>query len=223
MDNGLIPTDTAVFIGVATKGGKMGSGLSVADIHAHFNYKKDIILLLLLAISLSLNVFLGWRVRSLNDVKRRGSPNPTLREGEIVPPISVMSLDDKQEIIDYKRTDGVTILYIISPECVWCDRNLENINALAKLNGKSYRFIGLSLVDDGLKDYLAAHKFNFPIYAKLSRDSVDALRLGSTPQTIVISPEGRIVKNWVGAYGKDLRPEVESYFKVTLPGITRQN
>jgi hypothetical protein len=46
------------------------------------------------------------------------------------------------------------------------------------------------------------------------------LGLESTPQTIIISPDGRVMKNWVGAYGESLRPEVEAYFGIKLPGLT---
>jgi len=47
----------------------------------------------------------------------------------------------------------------------------------------------------------------------------NAYKVGGTPNTLVISPEGRVLKNWRGAYMDDLQREVEQYFEVELPGI----
>jgi hypothetical protein len=47
-----------------------------------------------------------------------------------------------------------------------------------------------------------------------------SLGLGSTPQTIVISPEGRVLKNWTGSYGEQVQAELEEYFQIRLPGLT---
>ncbi|MGE0887721.1 MAG: hypothetical protein AB7P14_29725 [Blastocatellales bacterium] len=57
------------------------------------------------------------------------------------------------------------------------------------------------------------------IYKQPTEEAIEQLGLGSTPQTIVISPEGKVLKNWVGAYGSS-KPEIEAYFGVQLPGIT---
>jgi hypothetical protein len=51
----------------------------------------------------------------------------------------------------------------------------------------------------------------------ISPGNARQLGMGSVPQTIVISPGGKILKNWVGAYGENLKPEVEKYFNVRLP------
>ena len=46
------------------------------------------------------------------------------------------------------------------------------------------------------------------------------LGLGSTPQTIVIAPDGRVLKNWIGAFGMPVQTQVEEFFDVRLPGLT---
>ncbi len=43
--------------------------------------------------------------------------------------------------------------------------------------------------------------------------------LGPTPQTIVISPQGKVLKSWVGAYHDKTQREVETEFGVLLPGL----
>jgi peroxiredoxin len=126
----------------------------------------------------------------------------------------------RQETIGYADSDKPTVLYVFSPSCVWCERNTQNINLIADLKRESFRFIGLSLSDDGLQDYVGSHHFNFPVYAGVTPESAQMLGLGSTPQTIVISPDGRIQQNWVGAYASSIRPQVEGFFNVRLPGLT---
>jgi hypothetical protein len=69
-----------------------------------------------------------------------------------------------------------------------------------------------------LQEFIDANKPDFAIYMNISPENARQLRLGSVPQTIVISPGGRILKSWVGAYGENLKPEVEKYFNVRFPG-----
>jgi len=38
--------------------------------------------------------------------------------------------------------------------------------------------------------------------------------------TIVISSEGKVLDDWSGAYAQATREDVESFFKIKLPGIT---
>ncbi|MGH9839607.1 MAG: TlpA family protein disulfide reductase [Blastocatellia bacterium] len=181
--------------------------------------KRDLVfLIILLAASLSLNVVLGWKVTRHN---HSFEAENQLVEGMPVPPITVSSVsDDRQVAISYGNTDKPTVLYILTPSCQWCTRNLKNINTLANLRGDSYHFVAVSLTDVGLKEYLDANKLGFPVYRNIPPEKARQLGLGSTPQTIIVSPKGRVLKNWVGAYGEALQPEVEKYFNVSLPGLT---
>ncbi|HEX5875430.1 MAG TPA: TlpA disulfide reductase family protein [Pyrinomonadaceae bacterium] len=183
--------------------------------------RMDSFVLLLLAASLALNVYLGWKLR-------QGSPNTrqntvTLSPGMKIDPVTVVTLDGIQHTISYENTNKPTVLYVLSPACIWCDRNNANFKRLSELRAKDFRFIGLSLAEPGLKAYVDAHHLKFPVYTRLTTESINALGLGSTPQTIVISPDGRVLKNWIGAYLDPLRPEVEAYFGITLPGLTSDN
>lgn len=108
---------------------------------------------------------------------------------------------------------------VLSPSCIWCERNRKNIDELTKAKGKDSRFVGLSLSGEQLKEYVEEHHLNFPVYTGLKSDAIQALGLGGTPQTIVISPEGLVLKNWPGAYREQTQREVEDYFQVRLPGL----
>jgi hypothetical protein len=81
-----------------------------------------------------------------------------------------------------------------------------------------YHVIGLSLAQEGLPEYVTKNE-KLPVYSGVSPETLKAYKLGSTPQTIVISPEGKVLQDWAGAYVGDQKSQVEAFFHVTLPGI----
>jgi hypothetical protein len=181
--------------------------------------KNDLFLVALLMASLSLNVYLGWKVKQ----SRRFSPAPQnsvkLSPGMTVQPITATSLSGKIETFNYADSGKPTVFYVFSPSCVWCERNNQNINTIVRLKGESFRFVGISLVNDGLSGYAESHQVGFPIYKSLKPEYVEMLGLGTTPQTIIISPDGHVLKNWVGAFSGAVQPQVEEFFNVRLPGL----
>jgi len=181
----------------------------------------DRFLLLLLLASLSLNVYLGWKVKQTPTASSVPPITARISPGLKVDPVTAVGLDGKQLTIAFDTTDKPTVFYVVSPSCIWCERNKANIGTLTATKGNDFRFIGLSLAESGLKEYVDRHHLNFPMYTRLTSGTISSLGLGGTPQTIVISPDGRVLKNWIGAYTEQLQPEVESYFGIQLPGLTR--
>jgi len=96
---------------------------------------------------------------------------------------------------------------------------LPNFKKLIALKGDEYRFIGLSLTDQGLVEYVSRNDLKLPVYTGLTSDTVKTYKLGGTPQTIVVSPEGRVLQDWMGVYTGDQKSEVEAFFHISLPGI----
>lgn len=180
--------------------------------------KPDILLVVLLALSLSLNVYLGLKIKRQKSPPSGPENSITLSPGMSVAPVKAITLGGPQETISYASKP--TVLYVFSPQCGWCERNTQNINAIAKLKGDSFWFIGISLSDQNLAKYLDSDGLNFPVYKNPTPDTVRLLGLSSTPQTIIVSPEGRVVQNWIGAFGSKLQSQVEGYFNVSLPGLT---
>jgi peroxiredoxin len=170
----------------------------------------------LLVLSLCLNVYLGWKV------KHPSVPGNTakLSPGMKVDPVTALGQDGKPLTISYNGSDKPTVFYVITPSCIWCRRNQANINKVADTEVNDFRFIGLSLAEPGLKEYLAKHHLEFPVYAGVTTETIKSLGLGSTPQTIVVSPDGKVLRVWMGAYVDEIRPEVEAYFGIQLPGLT---
>lgn len=181
--------------------------------------RTDVFLVLVLVASLSLNVYLGWRVKQARTAAAAPQNTLQLAPGTRLAPFTAVSVDGQPYTISFENSDKPTVFYVLSPSCIWCERNKANIAKLAELKGNDFRFIGLSLIEPGLREYVQGHHLNFPTYTRLTPETIHSLGLGSTPQTIVVSPEGRVIKNWTGAYER-VKPEVEAYFGVQLPGLT---
>jgi hypothetical protein len=172
-----------------------------------------------LAVSVTLNVLLARRVRSLTYARSASMAEYQLQVGSAVPPIAVKRLGGQKEVISYQGVNQTTILYVFTPPCSWCARNMDNFKTLLGKESGEYRFIALSLSDDTLAEYVAKNDLKLPVYSGLSMDTKAAYKLSGTPQTIVISPEGRVLQNWMGAYVGDQKSQVEAFFHVTLPGL----
>src|SRR6267142_1292365 len=151
---------------------------------------NDVFLLLLLLVSLSLNVYLGWKVQRGRTTSSIQQNLVKLSAGTKVDPVATVGLDGKEYTISYEVTDKPTVFYVLTPTCIWCERNKENLNKLAEVKGNDFRFIGLSLAEAGLKEYVEKHHISFPVYTRLTAEAIKSLGLGGTPQTIVIWREG---------------------------------
>ncbi len=175
--------------------------------------------IVLLVASVSLNVFFARRVWFFNHSQSLRVSERLLKVGKAVAPITAKRLGGQQEVISYEGANQGTVLYIFTPPCSWCARNIDNLKTLVDKERGHYRFIGLSLSEETLPEYVARNNLNLPVYCGLSSESVKTYKLGSTPQTIVISPEGKVLQDWVGAYVGEQKSQIEAFFHVTLPGI----
>ena len=143
--------------------------------------------------------------------------------GATVSPIKAHSLDGQTALISYGAGEQPVVLYVFTPQCSWCARNLANLKTLLAQKHDAYRFVALSLTDKEINDYAAKTQLDCPIYFNPTEESLREYKLGSTPQTIVISREGKVLKNWIGAYTGQQQSEIEQFFGITLPGMTHAN
>lgn len=172
----------------------------------------SLVLVAMLTISLSSNVALGIKVRNLQN------PQMGIRVGARIPRLPV--LDQAGAKAEIRFDDGRwSVLYVMSPTCAWCARNLSNIRELASAAGAKFRFVGVSTTAAKLDEYLKSTSVPFPVLAVDASRIPDGLSLTATPQTIVIGPDGRVGKVWMGALQGSAQAEVESFFKVRLPGL----
>lgn len=180
---------------------------------------KKGVLLLLLGTSLGLNLLLAHRMRQVETRINGTLFHDQLQIGALVPPIIAKGLDGRSATVTYTGNARPTVLYIFTPQCGWCARNSANFMALLKARDQDNRFIALSLSEIGLQEYVRNNKLTIPVFAGLSSEMISAYKLSGTPQTLVISPEGRVVKNWQGAWISKQKSDIEAFFHVTLPGV----
>jgi peroxiredoxin len=181
-----------------------------------------LMLTVLLLCSALLNIVLGRKIKDLNFaisyLKTEIASMRGLNPGDQAPPIQGKDVTGQPITVMHIGSDAPSIIYIFTPSCKWCTRNLSNIKTLLAQTRENHRFIGLSLSSDGLKEYATQHDLVFPIYTDLTGNSASAYK-GGTPRTLVVSPGGTILKSWFGAYTGELQREVEEYFKIRLPGV----
>jgi hypothetical protein len=174
----------------------------------------DKFLLVVLAGSLTVNVFLALSVSKplqARSIVSLGAP------GDLSPGFSAVRVRGGPELVSYPFNKP-TLVYVMTPNCKWCKRNGDNIRSLYDRRKKEYRFVGITLSSEGIGQYVDDEKVPFPVYQNVPPNVLRALGLGNTPQTILVGTDGRIQKNWVGAYMGNIQSEVEQTFAVKLPG-----
>jgi peroxiredoxin len=179
------------------------------------------VLTAMLIASVTINVGLAYKLRKFNHILDP-VPRTLLQLGTVVPPFEAFDLGGRLQKIGYDSDPRPTVLYVFTPPCSWCARNLDNFKTLVEKGSGQYRFITLSLSKEGLAEYVRKNELKVPVYSGLSQEAVKTYKLGSTPQTIVISPEGKVLQDWTGAYVRDQKSQVEAFFHVALPGVREQ-
>lgn len=182
-------------------------------------FRTILILVGLLIFSLAINLLLARRVASLKRTISAMRSESRLELGDMLPAITAKDPQGRAAVLNYSETQLPTVVFIISPTCGWCTKNVMNMRALVEKAGNRYRFVGLSLTSDKLIDYVKENKLEFPIYTDLPFLTVREYKFGGTPETIVVSPQGKVIRIWSGAFAEGLQREVEGYFNVKLPGI----
>lgn len=165
-----------------------------------------------LAVSVVLNGVQGRRILQLT-----AGPNTALAEGTTFPRLSVRDLQGQRHIIEYGSSSVPTVLYVFSPTCTWCRSNASKIGSLKSQIAGKYRVIGISLSDSLLREYIAEYAPGYSVYSAERNGDAAAYGLGATPETIVVSKNGKILRNWYGAYQGTTKDEIEQFFAVHLP------
>jgi hypothetical protein len=179
------------------------------------------VLLVVLCASVAIIVRQGHRILDLESVLN--SPVRPLPEGISLDPFEVQDLSGKPHLIQFGTPGSKpTVLYVFRPGCSWCRRNSRNIALLASHAGGLYNFIGLSLTTSGLDEFIRRNNVQFPVYVNIPSSVRARYRLGSTPETIVVSSNGTVLKSWSGAYTQEpIKSDVERFFALQLPSTAR--
>jgi len=141
-------------------------------------------------------------------------------EPDTVPPLKVRDLNGGESLLRYDAHTTATVIYVFSPSCVWCERNKHLIKALAARVNPRFSFVGLSTTETGLKESITKEPLGFPVFTSTSRAGLLNFGVSSTPTTMVISPQGRVLRRWKGAYIGTQLKAVDEYFGVRLGALS---
>ncbi len=177
--------------------------------------------IVLLVASGLVNVGLAYKLHQEQQIllNVRGGVDSAHVLGAAVSEIHATDLSGKAATISFAKNDPPVVLYVFSPTCGWCAKNMPNLQAMqVSAVARHFRLIGLSLDDHNLEQYVNKEHFTFPVYSNVAPAERVRLGMGGTPQTLMIS-NGVVVRNWEGAYTSDLQKEIESALGIKLPGI----
>lgn len=141
--------------------------------------------------------------------------------GSHLPPLSVLDHNGRPVEVNYRDASGGTVLYVFRPYCTWCAKNAALITAISEQASDRFRFIGVSLTSEGLKEYLEETNQRLPeTFHSPARWVISSYKLGHTPQTLLIAADGQVVEQWTGAYSSENRSQIEQAMGVSIPAVS---
>jgi peroxiredoxin len=177
---------------------------------------------LLVVLMAGLNVALLVQNRTLKAAAAKpggGSRSVALKAGKALPTLTGLDAEGRKLTFDYGADLRKTVLLIFSPRCPYCTENMPNWRALAQgIDPKSYRVVAVSLLPEGVKEYVATHGLSdVPVIADPDPKNRVAYEMNLTPQTLLIGQDGTAEKVWTGLLRGAERDEVEQLLGVELP------
>lgn len=170
---------------------------------------------------LFLNVTQALRIRYLETQARLGDSVNLSNIGSAMSSFRAKDLSGRPATVNLKGSGRPTLLYVFSPSCIWCLRNETAFESLFRQARSNYTVIGLSLDNENLARFASSHGMAMPIYSDLDPGFVQRYRLGATPETLVVSPGGHIVQDWLGAYLGNTADAMRQFFRIRLPELSR--
>jgi hypothetical protein len=96
---------------------------------------------------------------------------------------------------------------------------MANMRAVVGAASRSYRFVGIS-VSPITAEYASRTGLGNSLFLETASAPLEKFGIRGTPFTLVVSPEGKVLESWPGAYTGDTATKVERFFKVRLPGLS---
>lgn len=173
-----------------------------------------------LALSLAVNLGLSAKISRLESTLRYIRNERTLKPGTIIDPVVLKDIDSEPITLSFRDQDKPTLIYIYSPSCGWCTRNLDSVRALTNSLKHTHRVVGFSLSKLDLKEYLREAKLDFPSFNSVPEAFQLKYRLGGTPATLLIDKSGKVSNLWTGAYVGETKQQIERTLSVSLPELS---
>lgn len=176
-------------------------------------------------ILLVINVLLVSQNKKLKSSVEKGGRSMEIQPGTQLPAVTGVDLNGKPLTLEYGQDSRRTLLLVFSPACRFCKENMPNWEAImGSVDKNSFRIAGISLMENGLKEYLAQYGINdLPIVAEMDPKARAAYNLVLSPQTILIDSEGKAEKVWTGVIEGEKKAELERMLNIQLPFVGKSN
>ena len=138
----------------------------------------------------------------------------TLSPDEIVPSFTAYDIDGNDISLRYSPEAPRTLLLWFAPGCEPCESNIQFWNEIYNeySNAEEFRYLGLCVgTPDEAREYINGYDIVFPVMCITDRYIVEIYQGNVLPQTVLISPEGVIIKVWPGALEENNKDEILSY------------
>jgi peroxiredoxin len=138
----------------------------------------------------------------------------TLKPEETVPAFTAYDADGNDVSIRYSPEAPRTLLFWFAPGCESCEGNIDFWNEIYDKykDSPSMRYLGLCAgTPDEAREFIDTYRIQFPVICVTDKFIVEAYEGHVLPQTVLISPEGKIIKVWPGALEKNKEDEILSY------------
>jgi peroxiredoxin len=152
----------------------------------------------------------------------RGSEAKQLKRGDVLQSFQLIGLDGSRASLSFP-TDRTLVLLYFSPTCLYCWQQAPQWRSLVEhIDSKRYRI--QSIVPEGPRAedvrYMVSTTGLRSVPIGFAPKGVQKqLRVFSTPTTIVVSEDGRVLRVWTGRWGDKDAADAASYFGVPLSGI----
>jgi peroxiredoxin len=124
-----------------------------------------------------------------------------LQSGEEIKPFFAYDLRANRSYISFANDESKgTLILLFSTKCEPCKINLPNWKYIISSANKGSLKI-LVLANDSVnavQKFANVQNLNFPVYSFLDQDIKINLKGFITPQTILLSRGGRVIKTWAG-------------------------
>lgn len=159
------------------------------------------------------NVGLFRQNQALKDTLSNRTQPTHLKPGDVVPPLRGVDSYGNQFTLQYSGSASRTLLFVFSPHCGWCEKNMPNWRSIVDgADRNQLRIVAVSTVTSDAKDYTEGiHLASVPTIVDLEPGDKDIYRLTSTPQTILIDSSGRVERIWVGALTEEQMKDFRSF------------
>lgn len=176
--------------------------------------RKNLFTLALIAIILLMGLEIIYLVRQNHQLRaqleRNGQPLAVLQRDDQLPPVHALSVQGDSLKLTYSPDDPHTLLFLFSPSCDACDKNIGFWNQLAEeRQSDRLRIIAFSsgtLAEAG--DFLVQKTFAVPTLAVTDEAFLALYKGDVVPQTVLISPRGAVLQSWPGSLDTNRQMEI---------------